>query len=117
VSVVGAAVAVGLLAGVPEGLAQAPDWAVGRWKGTVEGQQNSKDGPDRVLIVAADGKCQWGFPRTANPDPAKCTISAGGVELVTSANSAVSLKRAGDRLDGTISFPGNTRRGVSLTRQ
>lgn len=85
-------------------LAQAPGWAVGSWRGSLEGYRNDPGGPDRVLIVDSAGKCRWDYvSKAAQPAPAKsCSFTGDSMELLTGGSSAVKLKLTDGRLKGSF---------------
>ena len=61
-SSVGIATAILLLVSVGA-IAQTPPWAVGTWKGAISNLRNDPSGPERVLIIGADGTCKWDLRR------------------------------------------------------
>jgi hypothetical protein len=97
--------------------AQDTSWAVGTWKGRVEGSREQD--PTRVLSITMVGgvaKCGWGEGFRSNPPAAKsCTVTATGVKLTTGANNQVDLRRSGDTLSGTITHTASSGRTHHLT--
>jgi len=97
---------------------QVPAWAVGKWVGKLEGfSGRSKDGPDRVLIIAANGKCRWGVPHASIPDTLSCTVSGNSVSLVTSANSEVKLAFGNGTLKGSFSQQKSIAYPITMTKE
>ncbi|HEX2886053.1 hypothetical protein [Vineibacter terrae] len=111
-------VAVSMMLGIAgPALAQDTSWAVGTWKGRVEGSREQD--PNRVMTIAIAGgiaKCGWGEGFRANPPPAKsCTVSATGMTLTTGANNQVELRRSGSTLSGTFTATSGGGRTYNLT--
>lgn len=97
---------------------QVPAWAVGKWVGKLEGfSGKSKDGPDRVLVIAANGKCRWGVSPAAPGDTLSCAISDNSVNLVTSANSEVKLAFGNGALNGSFSQQKSIAYSITMNKQ
>jgi len=107
----------GCVLATTEALAQTPAWAVGTWKGSIQGLQ-SKDGPDRILIIGTDGKCRWDIASSAKPSPQTCTVGANSVSVSPGPGSMVEMQYKNGRLDGTWQTPRSGRSYViSMTKQ
>jgi hypothetical protein len=85
-------------------VAQVPAWAVGTWRGSMEGYRNDPGGPDRVMIVEPSGRCRWDYAnKAASAAAAKsCTFGADTVDLLTGGSSTVKLKHVDGKLRGSF---------------
>lgn len=100
--------------------AQAPGWAVGTWRGTLEQYTiGDRGGPDRVMTISADGKCTWDYARNAAAPAAarSCSVSGNGVELYTGGNSTVKLQHKDGKLQGTFTISAGKQFFLTLTKQ
>jgi hypothetical protein len=91
-------------------MAQNPSWAIGTWRGSIEGARNDPAGPDRILIIDA-GSCRWDSPsKSSQAAPAKsCSFTADSVELLTGGSSMVKLKLTDGKLKGTLTYRGGAK--------
>jgi len=105
---------------IPDGaIAQTPPWAVGTWKGAINNMRNDPKGPERVLVVAADGTCRWDYvAKIEAPSKAKsCTVAGDAVNILTGGDGTVQLQHKSGKLDGTFQSKGGNSFHVSLTKQ
>ena len=100
-------------------MAQTPPWAVGTWKGAVSNLRNDPSGPERVLIIEANGTCRWDYPSKASAaSKAKsCTFSGDKVDILTGGSSTVQLQHKGGKLEGTLQAMKGGSFHVALTKQ
>lgn len=116
-SIIGIATAI---LAIPGGaIAQTPPWAVGTWKGAISNLRNDPSGPERVLIIAADGTCKWDYAaKSESPSKAKsCVVTDNAVNILTGGNATVQLQSKGGKLDGTFQSKGGNSFHVSFTKQ
>ena len=99
--------------------AQTPAWAFGTWKGAVGNLRNDPKGPERVLVITADGKCRWDYAAKSDaPAPAKsCSVTADAVTILTGGDATVQLQNRGNRLEGTFQSKGGNSFHASFTSQ
>jgi hypothetical protein len=108
----------GSVLAITEASAQAPAWAVGSWRGTIQGQSSSKDGPDRVLVIGADGKCKWDIgANSAKPSTQSCTVGANSVSISTGPGSTVDMQHKNGKLEGTWQPRSGRSYPISMTKQ
>lgn len=114
--IVGIAIAILSLPG--GAMAQVPPWAVGTWKGTIGNLRNDPGGPERVLVIGADGTCKWDYAKAEAPSKAKsCSVTGDGVSLVSGGNATVQLQNKGGKLEGTFQARSGNSFHVSFTKQ
>lgn len=113
------AAAVALLCAGPV-MAQAPAWAVATWKGTLDNYRVDPNGPDRVLVIQANGACGWSYTAAAaaSGDGAQsCAVAGDTINILTTGSSTVQLRHKNGKLEGTF----QTKRGgsylITMTRQ
>lgn len=87
-------------------LTASPDfgWAVGLWRGKLEGFSFGGV-PVRTLRIVANGGrpvCYWGIGENEKETTQGCLISASQISLVTSGSASVDLERKGNGLRGTF---------------
>jgi hypothetical protein len=112
-------IATAILSGPGGAMAQAPPWAVGTWKGAISNLRNDPSGPERVLVIEANGTCRWDYAAKADaPSKAKsCAVTSDAVNILTSGNATVQLQHKNGKLDGTFQARSGTSFHVSLTKQ
>jgi hypothetical protein len=111
-AILGFVAAAAVLATANIAAAQAPAWAVGTWRGTLDSYRGDPGGPQRVMVVEPSGQCKWDYAnKAANPASAKsCSFGADSMELLTGGFSTVKLKHSNGKLRGqfTTSAGGKT---------
>lgn len=100
-------------------MAQMPPWAVGTWKGAISNLRNDPGGPERMLVIEANGTCRWDYPAKAEaPSKAKsCTVTGDAVNVQTGGNATVQLQHKGGKLEGTFQSRNGTSFHASFTKQ
>ncbi len=79
----------------------------------------TRKGPERVLVIGADGKCRWDYVAKIDaPSPAKsCTVTADAVNMLTGGDATVQLQHKGNKLEGTFQSKGGNSFHASFTKQ
>mgnify|MGYP001562664811 CR=1 FL=1 len=115
ITCIAAAVILGSTSGA---IAQAPAWAIATWKGTLDAYRTDPAGPNRALIVRADGTCGWGLTEaSATAAIQSCTITGDSVGLLTSAGSTIKLQQKNGKLEGTFQTKGGRSYLITMTKQ
>ena len=96
--------------------AQAPAWAVGTWRGTIQGLPSSKEGPDRVLVIDIDGTCKWNISSNS-AKPQACTVGPNSVSISAGSGSTVDMQHKNGKLDGTWQPRSGKSYLISMTKQ
>ena len=98
--------------------AQAPAWAVGTWRGTIQGLTSSKEGPDRILVIGTGGKCNWDIAsNSAKPSAQACTIGPNSISVSAGSGSTVDMQHKNGKLDGTWQPRSGKSYVISMTKQ
>ncbi len=107
-ALLGSIAAAAVLATANIAAAQAPAWAVGTWRGSLDAYRGDPGGPDRVMVIEPSGQCKWDYAnKAANPAAAKsCSFGADSVELLTGGYSTVKLKHSSGKLRGQFTPSG-----------
>lgn len=108
----------GSVLGIAEASAQAPGWAVGTWSGAIQGLSTSKEGPDRILVIDADGKCKWDVAsNSAKPSAQSCTVGANAVSVSTGPGSTIDMQYKNGKLEGTWQPRSGRSYPISMTKK
>src|SRR6187455_2992624 len=101
-----------------EATAQTPEWAVGTWRGTIQGLTSSKEGPDRILVIGTGGKCNWDIASNgAKPSPQACTIGPNSISVSAGSGATVDMQHKNGKLDGTWQPRSGKSYVISMTKQ
>ncbi|MDP1681903.1 MAG: hypothetical protein Q8L39_09020 [Burkholderiales bacterium] len=101
-------------------MAQAPGWAAGSWKGTLDAYRNDPAGADRALVISADGKCGWDYTvaaAAAGSGKQSCTVAGDSVSILTGAGSTIKLRYNGGKLEGTFQTKAGRSYLITMTKQ
>lgn len=116
--VLGAFSAALVLFAVGLAVAQAPAWAVGTWRGTLEAYRNDPWGAERVMIIEPSGRCRWFHASKAESTglAKSCNIGADTIELQTVAHSTVKLKYSDGKLRGQFITSAGKTHSITLSK-
>jgi hypothetical protein len=103
---------------VPVAVVNSQTGVGGAWYGTID--QWTADTPMRDLVVEPNGTCRWGLGQRPNgPGSAKsCSVNAaaGTIQLVTGADSNVTLILKGAYLEGTFQLKNGEAHKIRFAR-
>jgi hypothetical protein len=93
-------------------------WAIGTWRGVIEGYSFGGTSTRTLQIVdeMLTVSCRWGVGQLANEQTQGCTVGASQIHLATSGGSFVDLRLDGPLLRGTFRTPQNKSFPVTFQR-